>query len=489
MSKSNKKINIVYSELNSGIVTGSNNYLEIKVNNKTTNIMLDCGAVQSGKLNMKQSFIANKINRNMSDVDHVLITHAHIDHTQGLCQLSRLDFNGTIYMTELTSKLFEYLSADGIKIHESDVKCLTKYNQKKRTKIEPYMDMRSRQYAIDRTRCYGYNTWIKLEDGIQAKFIPNSHVSGSASVVIEVSDGYEKETILYMSDTGCKRDIPYTMPLDIEKMKITTAIIESTYGDVYIPQREEKDLIEDIYKMIKETCIENKGRLMIPVFAFARSTNLAYYIKKTYEKYPELNEIPVKMISPLMDKCHIEISKGKEFYSEKWKNEMDLFTWDKIQHITDGKSIESAIKNQDSCVMLASSGMGDNGISTTLLPEIIKNKKNMVCFVGYCAENTTGYKLITGKQKTITSNIDGKKETIRVRSKVDNISGLSSHASGFEIIRELLTAEKKKMKNVIIVHGDDKSGRPQGLKKMVEDAYSNPVNVYIPKSGQKIKLT
>lgn len=487
MGKQKKKIQITYSELNSGIVTGSNHYLEIKVKDKITNIMLDMGAVQSGKLSAKQSFIANRVERTMEDIDHILISHAHLDHHMNLCQLSRLDFNGIIHMTELTANIAQHISADGIKIHEDTVEYLSKYNQKRGTHLDPYMNLKSRQFSIDRTRCYGYNEWVILEDGIRAKFISNGHVSGGSAVVIEIQDGYEKETILYMSDTSCQRDIPFTKKLNIKKMKVTIAIVESTYAQYHIPQKKENEMVEDLYKMIKETCVDKRANLLIPCFAFARSTNIAYYIKKTYEKYPELSEIKIMMVSPLMDKCHTEISKGVDFYDDKWKSEMDLFTWDKIQHITEGKEIAMVAKSAQAKIILSSSGMGDMGVNAMLLPEILKSRKNTVVFCGYCAENTTGHNILVGKKKTIVSNIDGKNETINIRANVKNLTGLSSHASGKEIVQELMKAEKKKMKHVICIHGD--VDRLIGMSELVKKAYDNHVRVHIPRSGQKIKLT
>ena len=138
---------------------------------------------------------------------------------------------------------------------------------------------------------------------------------------------------------------------------------------------------------------------------------------------------------------------------------------------------------------LASSGMGDMGVNAMLLPEILKGRKNTVVFCGYCAENTTGHKILVGKQKTITSNVDGVKEKVYIRSNVENLTGLSSHASGKEIIESLLTAEKKKLKHVIIVHGDEKGDRITGLRDMVDKAYKGAVAIHIPREGQKIKLT
>ena len=183
MSKQKKKIQITYSELNSGIVTGSNHYLEIRVHNKTTNIVLDIGAVQSGRLSPKESFLVNKIERKMDDIDYVIISHGHLDHHMNMCQLSRLDFNGTIFMTDLTLGIVEHISQDGINIHQKNVEYLSKKNQKKGTSIIPYMDMRSRQFALDRVRAYDYDKWVQLEEGIRFKLISSGHVPGAASVV------------------------------------------------------------------------------------------------------------------------------------------------------------------------------------------------------------------------------------------------------------------------------------------------------------------
>lgn len=423
----------------------------------------------------------------MSDIDHVLVSHGHLDHTQNLCQLPVMDFCGKIYMTELTLKLMEHISLDGINIHAKTVEYLNKSNRKKGEKIYQYMDLRSRENMLSRVRSYGYDKWIQLEDGIRAKFKPNGHISGSAAVIIEVSDGFEKQTVLYMADTSCKRDIPFTKSINIEKDKYNIAIIESTYGSVFIPQRTEEMMVEDLYRIIKTTCVEKNGDLLLPSFALARSTNIAYYIKKTYEKYPELNDVPIFMASPLMAKCHNTIGESSEFYDKKWNDEMDLFNWSKITQITEYKDLLTVIKRPQGCVYISSSGMCDSGYNTVLTSEIIKGRKNCVAIVGYCAEGTVGRKLLEGKQKTLTSNIDGEKVTVNIRAKIENLQGLSSHASGREIVSELMTAEKKKMKHVIIVHGDKE--RAEGLAVIVDEAYKGGVNIHIPSEGQRIKLT
>jgi len=389
-------------------------------------------------------------------------------------------------MTEGTLKLSEHITMDGINVHNKTIEYLNKQSKKNKS-LMPYMDMRSRQFALDRVRAYGYDKWINIKEGIKFKFLPAGHISFASMVLIEIRDGYDVETILYTGDTSVNRDIPFTMKPNIEKLKITQLITETTYASVYIPQVSEDDMIEKLYNMIKKSCVEKKGDLLIPSFAMSRATNLSYYLYKTYKKYPELNNVPIFMASPLMHKCHKTIGEGFEFYDSEWMEYKDLFSWSGITSITEYKDLLSIMKTKGGKVIISSSGMADNGYNSFLVSEIIKSRKNIVCFVGYCAENTTGRKLLDGTQKTLTSNIDGEKVTVNIRANIENLQGLSSHASGKEILVMMKTAEKKKLKNVILVHGD--KDRCDIFKDMINNEYKGSANVHIPRIGQIIKLT
>lgn len=408
------------------------------------------------------------------------------DHVMNLCQLSRVEFKGDIYMTEGTLKLAEHITLDGVSVHTKTIEYLNKQSKKGKT-LYPYMDLRSRQYALDRVKAYGFDSWIELAEGIRFKFLHAGHISYAAMILIEVRDGYDVETILYTGDTSANRDIPMTHKPNIEKLKINHLITESTYAQVHIPQRTEGELIEDLYNIIKDSCINKDADVLLPSFAMSRSTNIAYYLMKTYEKYPELNKIPIYMASPLMAKCHKTISEGFDDYDEQWQSAKDLFRWSKIQTITEYKDVVRIAGSSGGKIFVSSSGMMDNGYNIFLTNHIVKSRKNTICIVGYCAENTVGYKLLKGEQKTLTSNIDGEKVTVNVRAKIKNIQGLSSHASGQEIIKLIQTAEQKKLRTVICVHGDN--DRATKLGEMFKTAYKNPLDVYIPRSGQKIKLT
>lgn len=487
MGKNKKKIHITYKGIGAcQTVTGSSSIYTIKVDNKETKIMVDLGAYQDGTKSPKQLFDMNKLDFDLSDVDCILLTHAHLDHCMNLCQVPNLGFDGIIYSTALTQEIMEHITLDGIKIHAKTAEYLSKQSK---GQVYPYMDMRSRENMLEMVRGYDYERWVEINEHIRFKFISNGHVSGSASIVIEVRDGYDRECIFISGDTSCGREMPFTKALDLadKKYSFTIMQLESTYADNYVPQKSIDEIIDELYNIVNSTCHLRKGVSLIPAFSFARSTNLFSYLKRMYEQHPELNAYRIYGISPLMYKCHKSIGQNAEFYDEKWINEMDLFDWKQITMITEYTDVVKIVESGEPCVIVSSSGMGVNGMNGFILPKIVSGRKNSVSFTGYLAPGTEGYKLINKQQKTISSYIDGKKYTAHVRAELKNISGLSSHASGQEIIDEILKTEKKKVRNIILVHGDEE--RCNAFKCMLENVYDRHVGIHVPRIGQSIKLT
>lgn len=408
-----------------------------------------------------------------------------IDHSMNLCQLSRLGFKGNIYMTDLTLQLVEHITSDGIKIHEKTVEYLNKSKKKKEPEVYPYMDIRSRELFLDKVRGYGFDRWISLTPEIRFKFLHSGHISGASMIYIEVSDGNGKETILYTGDTSCERSIPFTNKANIKGLVCNHIITESTYGGQIVPPKTENEMVKELYRIIKSTCIDKNGVVLIPSFAMARSTNLAYYIKKTYKKHPKLRDIPIYMVSPLMKKCHTTIGENPQDYDNKWKKEMDLFNWKNIIFITDYKEVVRIGNSKEPCIIISSAGMDVRGVNSFLLPIKVQDKNNTIAFVGYCAENTVGYKLTHGIIETMTYNIDGEISTVDVRANIENISGLSSHACGHEIVDMIATTDVSKIKNIIIVHGDLERG--QALKRDFYNKFGN-IDIHIPCKNQVVKL-
>jgi len=409
-----------------------------------------------------------------------------IDHVGNLSQLPRLQFDGVIHMTELTMNISKHIIDDSVKLHLKTIEMLNKHN-KKHQHVFPFMNEKTKEQMSSMIRGYGYDKWIIINEYIKFKFIPNGHVSGSASIILEVKDGYDIKRLLFGGDTSCDRYMPYTKKLDLsdKNYKFTDIVLESTYGDNYVKPKSVDEMIEQLHDNIVETCIDKNGKYLLPVFSFARSTNVMLYLKKTFEKYPELKKIKIYAMSPLMCKIHREISLGEEFYDDEWRSEMDLFNWSQITMISEFKDVERIINKDESMIILASSGMSTHGVNNLVLPTILKSRKNKVSFTGFLADGTEGSLIINNKQKQIITYRDGIKETIIIRAKTDMFTGLSSHASGIEIIESLSTVEKKKVKNIIVQHGDD--SQCLGFAKMLGKSFPN-AKVTIPKLGQSIVL-
>ena len=138
---------------------------------------------------------------------------------------------------------------------------------------------------IERIRSYSFDQEIILEKDIVMTFLPNGHLSGSASILIEIREGaYEKKTILFSGDTSGTKSIIFTKPLDIKERKIDFILSESTYNDKLI----EKDNFEtEFTKYIQETCIEKNGRIICPIFSVGRSSNCLVKLRKIYKEHPE----------------------------------------------------------------------------------------------------------------------------------------------------------------------------------------------------------
>jgi len=393
-------------------------------------------------------------------------------------------------MTELALKISEHLLSDSIKLHLKSVELMNK-SKKKHQEVFPYMNLKTKDEILSRVQAYGYDRWIILNENIKFQFIGNGHVPSSSAIILEIRDGYEVRRIFISGDTsgGENRPIPFTKKLSLldKKWVFTDYILESTYGDNLIKPKTIDDMIEQLHENIQETCIEKRGKYLLPVFSFARSTNLILYLKKTFEKYPEFSKIPIYAMSPLLCKCHATIGESDEFYDDIWKDEMDLFKWENVSMISDFKDVEAILKKNEVCIILSSAGMGLNGFNSIVIPSIIQGRKNHVSFTGYLAEGTEGHLIINKKQKTVTNYIDGVKETVYIRAKTSNISGLSSHCSGQELVDIMNKIEKKRVRNIILQHGD--KNQCDGFKKLLLTTFKSDVNIHIPRIGEKIKLT
>ena len=395
--------------------------------------------------------------------------------------------NANIRMTEMSSKIAKIILEDTVHLHMKECE---KYNEKKKknknSQMIPYVTNKSTDEVLGRIQGYSYNQEIHLDKGITMKFLSAGHLSGASSILIEAREGlYEVQRILFSGDTSGTKSIPFTKPLDIKEKKINYIISEGTYNDRLI---DKNNCEKEMEGYIKETCLEKRGKIVVPVFSVGRSSNMIYYLRRVYERNPDFQKVKIYLCSPMAVKSHKLLCEEDnfEFYDEKWHEEIRLIReWTQLEFVDDFKYLQTILAKKEPCIYLASAGMV-KAYSEYIIGRLISKKTNRIVFCGYQAEGTKGELLVSGVQKSMTvEDQDGKKKSVLIRASINEIKGMSGHADYKELCKLWSSVEKKKLKTILLNHGNP-NGMPF-LKEKLEESLPS-VKVIIPKYNETIRL-
>lgn len=452
MSRKNK-INIKYINLGAGkTVTGSCHLLKIYIKDRLYQLILDYGMFQNGTMKMNELYKYNKKDKsiNWSEIDGIILSHSHADHV-GLVPVAIMQgYDGHIITTAPNIKLSRLILTDSAFIQNKDCERYNKTKEGKRNPIYPIYGQRHVEQALDRFRGYDYNVPIKINEYITITLMPTGHLLGASSILIEARYEEEVERFLYTGDTSANKNMPFTKSPNFKDLKIDHLLSESTYGDRLQKKNNSKTKLK---KYIKETCIDNKGQLMIPVFAVGRSSTIIKYLYDIYKENPEFNDIPVYLASPMA--CMAHRIHGEEdsfnFYNKKCEKDKDIFKWDKIQYIEEYKILEQNCLNNSSKIVLCSSGMISGGYSVAMASSILPHNDSTILFVGYQGLGTIGRNIMNSKHNEVI-RIDSK--NVKRKCNIDFIN-LSSHGDYKRIIDMFKTMRYTKIKNIILTHGDE----------------------------------
>ena len=409
------------------------------------------------------------------------------DHIALLGRVPSIDSlsHANIRMTEMSAKISKIILEDTLHLHTKECE---RYNKNKSVnkQIIPYITCKSTYDVLDRIRGYSYDKEIQLDEGITMKFLPTGHLSGASSILIEVREGlYDVQRILFSGDTSGTKPIPFTKPLDIKEMKINHIISEGTYNNRLIHKNNCETEMEGF---IKETCIEKRGQIVVPVFSVGRSSNMIYYLRRIYERNPEFQKIKIYLCSPMAVKSHKLLCEEDnfEFYDEKWHEEIRLIReWTQLEFVDDFKYLQTILAKKEPCIYLASAGMV-KAYSEYIIGRLISKKTNRIVFCGYQAEGTKGELLVSGVQKSMTiEDQEGKKKSVLICASINEIKGMSGHADYKELCKLWSSVEKKKLKTILLNHGNP-NGMPF-LKEKLEESLPS-VKVIIPKYNETIRL-
>lgn len=426
-------------------VTGSKHLVTTVTGEK---ILLDCGLFQG------EGKDSDEKNRNWGfnprEIDFVILSHAHIDHTGLIPKLVRDGFRGPIYCNAATFDLCEIMLMDGAHIQESDLRFI---NEKRSRKgLEPLDPLYTKDDVADTLPyfeiCDNF-TSFQVGQSTHVQFIPNAHILGSVAIHLSlVNIEGERVTLTYTGDIGRENDRILDGPHPFPKSDYI--LCESTYGDRLHPQ-EGNDLVT-LERLARRICVEQKGSIVIPAFSVDRTQEIVYLLDElAFEG--KLPQIPVYVDSPLSVKATNIMSKHRDnfnpeilAYIEKDGNPFDFPHLHYTSTVEDSKAINADLVP---CIIISASGMAEAGRVKHHIAHRISDPKNAILLVGYATPYSLAGQLIQGKEEV---QIFG--DTYQVKAEIHRMSGFSAHADYQEMLHYLKrSAKPAETKKIFLVHG------------------------------------
>ena len=457
-------------------VTGSKHLLTLDSGKQ---ILLDCGLFQG------MGAEADELNRHFGfspvSVDAMILSHAHIDHSGLIPALVKEGFKGKIYCTPATYDLCEIMLRDSGYIQESDVAYINKRRKSRGMKpLEPIYTLNDAARSLDYFHQVPYDQWFEISDEFSFCFTDSGHVLGSAAINMIVREASGTKRICFTADIGRPGDQILKKPAPFPQADYI--ICESTYGD-----RLHEPVInaeERLHRIVMETCVMNKGKLIIPAFSLDRTQELIYALDKM-EHLGKLPPIKVFVDSPLSVKTTQVVEKHIDLYNEELRAYMTTgdqhpFYFKNLHFITDVEDSKKLNHLKEPCIIISASGMAEAGRVKHHIRNNISSAANTILLVGYCTPSSLGGRLKAGNPEV---RIFG--DEYKIKARVETIDAYSAHGDYQEMIQYLSCQNAAMVKKVYLVHGDYPAMN-FFRGKLMEEGFKN---IVVPEQGDSEELT
>lgn len=441
-------------------------------------ILLDCGLYQ-GSADEMEGF-NESWQFDPTAVDCLILSHAHIDHSGRIPKLVKDGFRGDIHCTHATRSLCAIMLLDSAKIQERDAYYQNKRlhgKNKQREAAEPLYTAHDVNEAWNLFDGHGYERWFRIHKGVEVLFRDAGHILGSASVTLRINQDGRQTTIGFTGDVGrpnrpILRDPKPMPPVDF-------LICESTYGDRThdSPPNEAKRFLD----IIKHTCVEKKGKLIIPAFSIGRTQEIVYMLDQM-ETAGQLPHIPVYVDSPLAVNATTIFGAHPECF-DKDLNEYLLiddnpFGFNKLVYARDVEISKGLNESEAPCIIISSSGMMNAGRVKHHLYHHVVDERNTFLIVGYCAPHTPGAALRDGVKEI---RVFG--DARPVKAQVEVMDSFSAHADRNELA-DFLANQREGLQKLFLVHGT--ISRQEALRGFLLE--KGLPEAEIPSLGQEFSL-
>ncbi|WP_316816668.1 MBL fold metallo-hydrolase [Pedobacter nyackensis] len=424
-------------------VTGSKHLITL---NSGTQVLLDCGLFQG------MGDITDQLNESFgfdpTRVTYLILSHAHIDHCGLLPRLVAEGFSGPIFCTPATRDLAEILMLDSAKIQMQDAEYANRKIKLVEDQEMPLYTDKDVQQTLQQFKTIPYEQDFKINEQLSVRFTDAGHIVGSAAVHLQIEEDGKQTRITFSGDVGRYGDLllksPQTFP------QADYIIMESTYGDSLHADLEP---IENMLgKIITQTCIEKKGKVIIPAFSVGRTQELLYALN-ALELKGILPDIPYYVDSPLSLEATEVLKSHPEVYNngvkEVLKIDRDIFGFKGLRFIESVDESKALNNDPQPCVIISSSGMAEGGRVRHHIRNNISDRKNTILMVGYASPGSLAGRLMAGQKRVWLFGQD-----YDVIAEIRSIKSMSAHGDYEDLLQFLSVQDPKKVKQVFLVHGD-----------------------------------
>lgn len=455
-------------------VTGSKHLITL---DNGTKILLDCGMFQG--MGEETDELNEHFGFNPADVDYLILSHAHIDHSGLIPRLVSQGFTGPIFCTAPTMDLTRILLMDSAKIQEQDAEFSNRNRQGRGEKPStPLYNEEDAINAIRQFKIVEYNTDHQIADDVIINFSDAGHIIGSAAVHIEIKENGKSTRISFSGDVGRYDDLILRSPQRFPQADYI--LLESTYGDSLHKNAEAAEGV--LKELIIQTCIIRKGKVIIPAFSVGRTQELLYLLNGLEEK-GMLPDVKYYVDSPLSAKATAVVKSHQDELNRNvqkvMENDLDPFHFKNLTFIHDSVQSKALNTNPEPCVIISASGMAEAGRVKHHIRNNIGNDKNTILMVGYCEPKSLGGRLLSG-QKTV--HIFG--DEYDVKAEIRSIRSMSAHGDYEDLLKFLDCQDPEKVKKIFLVHGEF-DVQNSFKNRLIEKGFKN---VEIPDRHQQIEL-
>ncbi|MDQ3683339.1 MAG: MBL fold metallo-hydrolase [Bacteroidota bacterium] len=425
-------------------VTGSKHLITLKDGKK---ILLDCGMFQG------MGTATDDMNRDLgfdaAEVDVLILSHAHIDHSGLIPKLVKEGFKGRIFCTHATKELAIVLLEDSAGIQENEVKY---QNKKRKAQGEPLLQpLYSKQDAAASFGLFteqDYDKWYKVIDGVEAMFTDAGHIIGSTCVHVRIMENGKQRQISFSGDVGRYRDVILKSPTVFPQADFI--LLESTYGNSL--HEDIKSSINTILQWITRTCIEKGGKLIMPAFSLGRTQEILYALNQL-ELENRLPKLDYFLDSPLSITVTDIVKKYKTYFNKTiqkvLEHDEDPFHFTGLKYIEDVEESKLLNYRNEPCVIISASGMAEAGRVKHHISNNVENSRNAILMTGYCEPNSLGARLQNGKDEI---SIFGVRH--QVHAEIGAIKSMSAHGDYEDMLQWLGCQDKKEIRKLFLVHGE-----------------------------------